>query len=127
MPAIDGDVLHGRSNGNGGTTAAPEIAGIADKAISEQAMARLAQTFPDRQSPARFWSCRVELMRSAVSLARHHQIQAKIQLEIMDIKEEISKLKLELRRDQDPSKMGRIQDQIAVSRPLPGSKQPDPR
>lgn len=54
------------------------------------------------------------LTSAAASLARHQQIQAKIQLEILDLKDEIANLKLELRRDQDPSKMGRIQDQIGV-------------
>jgi hypothetical protein len=33
----------------------------------------------------------------------------------MDIKAEIHRLKMELKRDQDPTKMGRIQRQIGVS------------
>lgn len=62
------------------------------------------------------YALKASLTQSAASLARHQQIQAKIQLEILDLKDEIAKLKLELRRDQDPSKMGRIQDQIGVGR-----------
>jgi hypothetical protein len=33
----------------------------------------------------------------------------------MDVKAEIHRLKKELKRDQDPTKMGRIQKQIGVS------------
>jgi hypothetical protein len=54
---------------------------------------------------------------SAEFLARHNQISARLQLEIMDIQDDISRLKAELRRDQDPSKMGRIQSQIGVCLP----------
>jgi hypothetical protein len=38
-----------------------------------------------------------------------------LQLEILDLGDEIAGLTAELRRDQDPSKMGRIQSQIGVS------------
>lgn len=55
------------------------------------------------------------LMSVAASLARHHQIQAKVQLEILDVKDQVARLKDELRRDQDPGKMGKIQKQIGVS------------
>lgn len=51
----------------------------------------------------------------AESLAQHEQIHARLQLEIMDVKEEIEVLEQELRRDQDPGKMSRIQSQIGVS------------
>lgn len=38
-----------------------------------------------------------------------------MQLEIMDVKDEVTRLKAELSRDQDPGKMSRIQRQIGVS------------
>ena len=50
----------------------------------------------------------------ASSLSRHQQIQARLQLEIMDVKDEVARLKAELRKDQDPGKMSRIQTQIGV-------------
>lgn len=49
------------------------------------------------------------------SLSSHRQVYARLQLEILDVKEEIELLETELRRDQDPGKMGRIQSQIGVS------------
>ena len=49
------------------------------------------------------------------TLEQHAKIQARLQLQIMDVKQEISRLKGELRKDQDPTKMGRIQKQIGVS------------
>lgn len=49
------------------------------------------------------------------ALMRHEQIYARLQLEILDIKDEIDTLEAELRRDQDPGKMSRIQSQIGVS------------
>ncbi|WWC89216.1 uncharacterized protein L201_004134 [Kwoniella dendrophila CBS 6074] len=64
--------------------------------INENVMARLSKDFPD-----------------AESLSRHQQIHAKLQLEIMDVREEVSRLKSELKRDQDPSKMSKIQTQIS--------------
>ncbi|KAK4684228.1 vacuolar protein sorting-associated protein 53, partial [Tremellales sp. Uapishka_1] len=72
----------------------------ADQATSsngtnQKVMDRLARDFPD-----------------AESLSRHHQILARLQLEILDTKDEISRLKAELRRDQDPDKMSRIQRMI---------------
>lgn len=54
-------------------------------------------------------------LSAATSLSRHAEIHAKLQLEIMDVKEEVARLKNELRRDQDPGKMSRIQSQIGVS------------
>jgi hypothetical protein len=57
------------------------------------------------------------LSGAASSLARHQQIQARLQLEILDVKDEVARLKAELRRDQDPSKMSRIQSQIGVGPP----------
>ncbi|WWC70074.1 uncharacterized protein I206_104020 [Kwoniella pini CBS 10737] len=63
---------------------------------NENVMARLSNDFPD-----------------AESLKRHQQIHAKLQFEIMNVREEISKLKNELKRDQDPSKMSKIQTQIS--------------
>jgi hypothetical protein len=50
----------------------------------------------------------------ATTLDQHAKIQAKLQLQIMDIKAEIHRLKMELKRDQDPTKMGKIQKQIGV-------------
>ncbi|TYJ54567.1 hypothetical protein B9479_004795 [Cryptococcus floricola] len=58
-------------------------------------MARLADEFP-----------------GAASLADHKVTHAKLGLEIMDIREEIARLKAELRRDQDPGRMSNIQSQI---------------
>jgi hypothetical protein len=52
--------------------------------------------------------------RPAESLTRHGQIHARLQLEIMDVVEEIERLEDELRTDQDPGKMSRIQSQIGV-------------
>lgn len=49
-------------------------------------------------------------------MLQHKRIHARLQLEIIDIKEEIALLAEELQRDQDPSKMGKIQSQIGVSR-----------
>ncbi|RXK37067.1 vacuolar-sorting protein 53 long isoform [Tremella mesenterica] len=46
------------------------------------------------------------------SLSRHAKVNARCQLDILDIKDKILKLKLELRRDQDPGKMSQIQSQI---------------
>ncbi|ODN82005.1 hypothetical protein L202_02332 [Cryptococcus amylolentus CBS 6039] len=66
-----------------------------DASTSSRAMARLANEFP-----------------SAASLADHKVTHAKLGLEIMDIREEIAKLKAELRRDQDPARMSNIQSQI---------------
>lgn len=56
------------------------------------------------------------------SLSRHQQINARLQLEIMDVQDEVSKLKVELRQNQDPSKMTRIQAQIGVSHATPPFK-----
>ncbi|ORY20639.1 Vps53-like protein [Naematelia encephala] len=72
----------------------PSEAGPSSSA-SEKAMARLEADFPDTGS-----------------LARHHQVQARVQLEILDVKDQVARLKAELRRDQDPGKMSRIQSQI---------------
>ncbi|AAW40845.2 hypothetical protein CNBA3220 [Cryptococcus deneoformans B-3501A] len=69
--------------------------GHASAAASTSAMDRLAKEFPD-----------------AESLGRHKQIQAKLQLEAMEIREEIARLKAELKRDQDPGKMSVIQSEI---------------
>ncbi|GFZ43857.1 hypothetical protein JCM24511_01577 [Saitozyma sp. JCM 24511] len=79
--------INGSSNDHAGPSSPAET--------TERVMARLAQSFPDPSS-----------------LARHQQIQARLQLEILDVKDEVARLKAELRRDQDPSKMSRIQSQI---------------
>ncbi|WVF71249.1 hypothetical protein IAT40_006051 [Kwoniella sp. CBS 6097] len=67
-----------------------------DLSTDQSVTARLAQSFPD-----------------ATSLGRHQQIQARLHLEIMDVREEVARLKAELRRDQDPGKMSKIQHQIS--------------
>ncbi|OCF33058.1 vacuolar-sorting protein 53 long isoform [Kwoniella heveanensis BCC8398] len=67
-----------------------------DASGDESVMTRLAQSFPD-----------------ATSLGRHQQTHARLQLEIMDVREEVARLKSELRRDQDPGKMSKIQHQIS--------------
>ncbi|WVQ99621.1 hypothetical protein IAU59_006758 [Kwoniella sp. CBS 9459] len=67
-----------------------------DMSTHQSVMARLSQSFPD-----------------ATSLGRHRQIHARLQLEIMNVREEVAKLKAELRRDQDPGKMSKIQHQIS--------------
>jgi len=51
---------------------------------------------------------------TATTLSQYTKIQAKLQLEIMDVKAEVQRLKGELKKDQDPAKMGRIQKQIGV-------------
>ncbi|WVQ67566.1 uncharacterized protein L199_005767 [Kwoniella botswanensis] len=63
---------------------------------NENVMARLSEDFPD-----------------AESLSRHQEIHARLQLEIMDVREEVARLKSELKRDQDPGKMSKIQNQIS--------------
>lgn len=55
------------------------------------------------------------MLTSATALQRHQLIHARLQLEILDVREEVARLKGELRRDQDPARMGHIQKQIAVS------------
>ncbi|KLT40600.1 hypothetical protein CC85DRAFT_287322 [Cutaneotrichosporon oleaginosum] len=60
------------------------------------AMARLTTDFSD-----------------STALSRHQQIHARLELEILDVREEVARLKGELRRDQDPARMGVIQKQIA--------------
>ncbi|WVR06988.1 hypothetical protein IAU60_004025 [Kwoniella sp. DSM 27419] len=62
----------------------------------DSVMARLTKDFPD-----------------AGSLSQHRKIHARLQLEIMDVREEVARLKVELRRDQDPGKMSTIQQQIS--------------
>lgn len=52
---------------------------------------------------------------TAATLDQHRKIQARLQLQIMDVKQDISRLKAELKRNQDPTKMGKIQKQIGVS------------
>ncbi|GMK57881.1 hypothetical protein CspeluHIS016_0407150 [Cutaneotrichosporon spelunceum] len=66
----------------------------ADAPVS--AMARLSKDFTD-----------------STALSRHQQIHARLELEILDVREEVARLKGELRRDQDPERMGVIQKQIA--------------
>ncbi|WVQ72512.1 hypothetical protein IAR50_002069 [Cryptococcus sp. DSM 104548] len=75
----------------------PKVSGtsVSDASTSSRAMGRLANDFPD-----------------AASLSNHKVIQARLSLEIMNIREEIARLKAELRRDQDPGKMSNIQSQI---------------
>ncbi|WWD03081.1 hypothetical protein V865_001127 [Kwoniella europaea PYCC6329] len=63
---------------------------------NDNVMARLSKDFPD-----------------AESLSRHQEIHASLQLEIMDVREEVARLKSELKRDQDPGKMSKIQNQIS--------------
>ena len=53
----------------------------------------------------------------ATTLSQHSKIQAKLQLQILDVKAEGQRLKGELKRDQDPAKMGKIQKQIGVCPP----------
>lgn len=53
------------------------------------------------------------MLTPATALSRHQQIHARLQLEILDVREEVARLKAELRRDQDPARMGVIQKQIA--------------
>lgn len=55
------------------------------------------------------------------SLGRTPQIQARLQLEIMEIREEIAQLKAQLMRDQDPERMQLIQALIGVSMEWDGS------
>lgn len=86
---------------------------------TDKVISRLTRDFPDGRLPV---SCIQYTILGitdslAESLARHGQIHARLQLEIMDIKEEIEILEGELRRDQDPGKMSRIQSQIGVSLP----------
>ncbi|WVQ79954.1 hypothetical protein IAT38_002055 [Cryptococcus sp. DSM 104549] len=68
---------------------------VGDAGTSTNVMARLAKDFPD-----------------AASLSRHQQAHARLQLEILDVREQVARLKAELRRDQDPGKMSKIQSQI---------------
>lgn len=60
------------------------------------------------------------------SLARHKDIQDRLRIEIREIKQEIASLVAQLKRDQDPTKMGRIQAQIGVSFSLLLLKAPGP-
>lgn len=50
----------------------------------------------------------------ATALQHHRQIHARLQLEILDVREEVARLKGELRRDAGPARMGHIQKQIGV-------------
>ena len=85
--------------------------------LNEKVMSRLSQCFPDGTFCNRpYCKHRADPKFSAASLSRHQQVQAKLQLEIIDVKEEVSKLKAELKKHQDPGKMSRIQSQIGVSR-----------
>ena len=87
-----------------------------ESGVRDQVMARLFSSFPDGMSHLRLRSLsRKRADDPAQSLSRHAQIHAKLQLEILDVKEEVVRLKGELRRDQDPGKMSRIQTQIGVS------------
>ncbi|KAK8864473.1 hypothetical protein IAR55_001723 [Kwoniella newhampshirensis] len=76
------------------SSALPQLS--ASTAAHETVMSRLAREFPD-----------------AVSLGSHQKIHARLQLEIMDVREEVARLKVELKRDQDPGKMSKIQSQIS--------------
>lgn len=60
------------------------------------------------------------MLTTATALQHHQQIHARLQLEILECREEIARLKAELRRDQDPARMGHIQKQIGVSSALGG-------
>jgi hypothetical protein len=84
---------------------------------SEQVMARLSRDFADGESghASRDQDDELIFIATGDSLSRHQQINARLQLEIMDVQDEVSKLKVELRQNQDPSKMTRIQAQIGVS------------
>jgi hypothetical protein len=64
------------------------------------------------RSPLTPWSRGTKM--TASTLSQYTKIQAKLQLEIMDVKAEVQRLKNELKKDQDPAKMGRIQKQIGV-------------
>lgn len=80
-------------------------------------MARLSRDFADGEfgHASRDQDDELIFIATGDSLSRHHQINARLQLEIMDVQDEVSKLKVELRQNQDPSKMTRIQAQIGVS------------
>ncbi|WWD17223.1 hypothetical protein CI109_101661 [Kwoniella shandongensis] len=76
---------------------APQVASNGTElGTNESVMTRLAHDFPD-----------------AASLSSHQKIHARLQLEIMDVREEVARLKVELKRDQDPGKMSKIQSQIS--------------
>ncbi|WRT66449.1 uncharacterized protein IL334_003407 [Kwoniella shivajii] len=68
----------------------------AHRKTSESVLDRLTRDFPD-----------------ASSLSRHQHIHARLQIEILDVRDEVARLKAELRRDQDPGKMTKIQTQIS--------------
>lgn len=79
-------------------------------------MARLSRDFADGESGrASQDQDELTIIAKGDSLSRHQQINARLQLEIIDVQDEVSKLKVELRQNQDPSKMTRIQAQIGVS------------
>jgi hypothetical protein len=83
---------------------------------NEQIIARLNELFPDGESQYPSlgeWGIDSTI---ATTLSQHSKIQAKLQLQILDVKAEVQRLKAELKRDQDPAKMGRIQKQIGVCR-----------
>ncbi|WOO80628.1 Vacuolar protein sorting-associated protein 53 [Vanrija pseudolonga] len=48
----------------------------------------------------------------STALQHHRQIHARLQLEILDVREEVARIKGELRRDAGPARMGHIQKQI---------------
>jgi len=81
---------------------------------NEQIMARLNELFPDGESLYLPLDKRGIDSTLATTLSQHSKIQAKLQLQILDVKAEVQRLKGELKRDQDPAKMGRIQKQIGV-------------
>ena len=84
---------------------------------NEQITARLNELFPDGESPhSSFGEGDID-DTLATTLSQHSKIQAKLQLQILDVKAEVQRLKAELKRDQDPAKMGRIQKQIGVCPP----------
>ncbi|WVN88398.1 uncharacterized protein L203_103607 [Cryptococcus depauperatus CBS 7841] len=62
---------------------------------SMDVMDRLSEAFPNPES-----------------LSKHKQIHAKTELEMIEIRERIARLKADLRADQDPGKMSKIQSQI---------------
>lgn len=102
-----------------GDAGAKDTLGGPSRSSNEKVMARLAKEFPDGPLPSPYKDRIVKLIHGiAATLPRHQQIHARLQLEILDVKDEVSRLKVELRRDQDPGKMSRIQSQIGVGKPF---------
>ena len=113
-----GDILQ-----NGG----PGPSTTSRRETMEKVMARLEREFPDRTSGSFLMNpCQAHregqsdpgLTGIEESLAQHEEIQNRLHTEIRAVKQEIASLVTLLKRDQDPTKMGRIQAQIGVSADL---------